>query len=188
MKKQIIIPEINATAEFDEDLFNPVKKIGAGSYRSTIDNIYNAEVEIGKWSSIGLGLVVHGTTEHPKMVSTYPFGDKMEVDYPKAYSKGKIVIGNDVWIGSYATILSGVTIGDGAIIGANTVVRRNIPPYAIVIGNRAQLLKYRFPEDQIRALQRIKWWNWDEKIIKERIEDFKNILTFIRKYDIPANL
>lgn len=187
VKKLVSIPELGAKAVFDEDLFNPVKKMGGGTYRSTIESIYNAEVEIGNFSSIGLGLFVHGTTEHPNVknreyVSNYPFGDKMKVDYPKAYSKGKIIIGSDVWIGSNVTLLSGIHIGDGAIVGANAVVAKNVSPYAIVVGNPAHIIRFRFNKPTCEALERIKWWEWDEKTIEKRIEDFKDITKFIKKY------
>ena len=187
MKRIIKIPELNAKAEFDEALLNPVKKMGQGTYRSIIDDMYNAEVEIGSWSSIGGPLYVFGDTEHPNVfnrefVANYPFGDKMEVDYPKSSSKGKIIIGSDVWIGAYVTILSGVIIGDGAIVGANAVVAKNIPPYAVVVGNPARIIKFRFPKEITDKLLKIKWWDWTEKKIKENIELFKDINKFVEAF------
>lgn len=192
MKKTIQIPEINATADFDEDWFNPVKKMGPGTYRSIIENYYNAVVEIGNWSSIGGPLYVFGDTEHPcvfnkDFVATYPFGDKMDIDYPKTKGKGKIIIGSDVWIGAYATILSGVTVGNGAIIGARSVVTKNVPAYAVVGGNPARLIRFRFNKETCDALERIKWYDWEERKIKENVELMKDIINFVKKYDKPRN-
>jgi acetyltransferase-like isoleucine patch superfamily enzyme len=84
-------------------------------------------------------------------------------------TKGNVVIGNDVWIGFGAIILSGVTIGDGAAIGACSVVTRDVPPYAIAAGNPAQIIRYRFPEEIVATLLRIKWWDWPEDKVKENL-------------------
>jgi acetyltransferase-like isoleucine patch superfamily enzyme len=74
------------------------------------------------------------------------------------YTKGDIIIGSDVWIGTDAMILSGVTIGDGAIIASRSVVTENIPPYAIVAGISAKIIRFRFNQDAVEQLLRIKWW------------------------------
>ncbi|MBW4360340.1 CatB-related O-acetyltransferase [Flavobacterium sp. NAS39] len=88
-------------------------------------------------------------------------------------SKGSIKIGNDVWIGTHSVILSGVTIGNGAIIASNSVVTTDVPPYAIVGGSPAKILKYRFDNEVIDKLKIIKWWDWDV----EKIEANKNVFT-----------
>jgi len=82
-------------------------------------------------------------------------------------TKGDVEIGNDVWIGTEAFILSGVKIGNGAVIGARCVVSRDVPPYAIMVGNPARIARYRFSEDQIRDLLKIAWWDWPVAKIKE---------------------
>ena len=99
-------------------------------------------------------------------------------------SKGNINIENDVWIGAYSTIMSGVKIGNGAVIGASSVVTKDIPPYAIVAGNPAKIIKYRFTEEQIVSLLKIEWWNWDEYKIKDESFDLwsNNIDEFIKKH------
>ena len=99
-------------------------------------------------------------------------------------SKGNINIENDVWIGAYSTIMSGVKIGNGAVIGASSVVTKDIPPYAIVAGNPAKIIKYRFTEEQIVSLLKIEWWNWDEYKIKNESFDLwsNNIDEFIKKH------
>ena len=79
------------------------------------------------------------------------------------------IIGNDVWISRGAHIMSGVFIGNGAVIGAHTVVAKNVPPYAIVVGNPARIIKYRFDPETIRKLQAIRWWNWSLEKIHEHL-------------------
>lgn len=93
-------------------------------------------------------------------------------------------IGNDVWIGEGALILSGVTIGDGAVIGARSVVSKDIPPYAIAAGNPCRILKYRFPEEKISELLKIKWWNWETDKITSNANYLMNtdINVFINKF------
>ena len=82
-------------------------------------------------------------------------------------SKGDIIVGNDVWFGRDVTIMSGVTIGDGAVLAANSHVVKNVEPYSVVGGNPAKFLKLRFTPEQIEKLLEIQWWNWeDEKINK----------------------
>ena len=82
-------------------------------------------------------------------------------------SKGNIVIGNDVWIGTHSVILSGAKINDGAIVAANSVVTGEIPAYAIVAGAPAKVLKYRFPQNVIDDLLEKQWWNWAIEKIKD---------------------
>lgn len=89
-------------------------------------------------------------------------------------NKGDIVIGNDVWIGYEATILSGITIGDGAIIGAKSVVTKDVPAYSVVGGIPAKEIKPRFDSATIQKLQRIKWWDWPYEKIRHAIPYLKN--------------
>jgi hypothetical protein len=86
---------------------------------------------------------------------------------------GDITIENDVWIGAKSTIMSGVKIGNGAVIGATTTVTKDVPPYAIVVGNPGKVVKYRFTEKQIDLLLQISWWNWDEEKIKRELLGLK---------------
>jgi serine acetyltransferase len=81
--------------------------------------------------------------------------------------KGDITIENDVWIGAKATVMSGIKIGNGAVVAAGSVVTKDVPPYAIVAGNPAKIVKYRFDESQIEKLLQISWWNWDEGKIRD---------------------
>lgn len=102
--------------------------------------------------------------------------------------KGSVLIQNDVWIGHGATILSGVTIHNGAIVGAESVVTKEVPPYAIVAGNPAKIIGYRFEKEQREALNAIGWWNWDSDLLMERREDFeKPVELFIKTYQEEAD-
>jgi serine acetyltransferase len=102
----------------------------------------------------------------------------MGIGHPSC--KGDIIVENDVWIGAKATIMSGVRVSNGSIVAAGSVVTKDVPPYAIVAGNPAKVVKYRFNEEQIDKLLNISWWEWDEQKIKDNailmwstnIEDF----------------
>ena len=131
---------------------------------------------IGKFCQIAAGVefVMNGANHQMNAISTFPFytleGWKMN---PPAASdmpfKGDTVIGNDVWIGQNATILPGVHIGDGAIIGANSVVGSNVEPYSIVVGNPAEVTRYRFDKDLTELLLKFKWWDKPVEEINELI-------------------
>jgi acetyltransferase-like isoleucine patch superfamily enzyme len=105
--------------------------------------------------------------------SSMSYIDKIEENIP-------INIGNDVFIGMNVTILDGITIGDGAVIGAGAVVSKNIPPYAIAVGNPIKIIKYRFDENTISNLLIIKWWNFKEERLKEVENYFKDVEGFIK--------
>ena len=101
----------------------------------------------------------------------------------KMKRKGQIIIQNECWIGNGATIMGGVTIHNGAIIAAASVVTKDVPPYAIVGGNPARVIKYRFDEQQIQDLQRIAWWNWRQDKIKNNAESFhRDVSEFISEH------
>ncbi|MCF8273428.1 MAG: CatB-related O-acetyltransferase [Flavobacteriaceae bacterium] len=99
--------------------------------------------------------------------------------------KEGITIGNDVWIGMGAFIMPGVTIGNGVTIGANSVVTKDVPDYAIVVGSPAKIIKLKHSNSDIEKLNKIAWWNWNKEIIKKRIKDFYSETdNFINKYKI----
>lgn len=138
---------------------------------------------IGKFCSIACGAKFLFTSANHTMksLSTYPFPlffeewglDKKDVT--KSWdNKGDIIIGNDVWIGYEAVILSGVTIGDGAIIGTRALVTKDVPPYTIVGGMPAKIIRKRFEEETINLLLEKKWWNWSREKIAKNIKNIQN--------------
>lgn len=133
---------------------------------------------IGKFCSIACGAKFLFNSANHKMasLSTYTFplffeewGLEKENVAQAWDQKGDIIIGNDVWIGYEAVILSGVTIGDGAVIGCRAVVTKDVPPYTIVGGVPAKPIRKRFDEETIKELQKIKWWDWPEEKIAGKI-------------------
>lgn len=136
------------------------------------------KLKIGKFCSIACGAKFLFTSGNHTMksLSTYPFPIFFEEwgldgkDICGAWdNKGDIVIGNDVWIGYEAVILSGVTIGDGAVIGSRAVVTKDVEPYTIVGGVPAKPIRKRFDEQTIEKLEKIGWWDWSEEQIRQNI-------------------
>jgi len=132
----------------------------------------NTDIICGKFCSIASKVSVYlGGNHRTDWVTTYPFGSIYHEVFNTfngeghPATKGNIVIGNDVWIGTCATIHSGVIVGDGAVIASNAVVTKNVEPYSIVGGNPAKHIKYRFPEEIREKLLKYKWWEMDEYII-----------------------
>jgi hypothetical protein len=157
--------------------------IGDYTYTASNTKIYYAYV--GSFCSISWNVSIGGF-EHPvHRISTHGFS------YQPLYSVVKKVpevilnqykktfIGHDVWVGCNAYIKAGVKVGNGAVIGASAVVTKDVPSYAVVAGNPAQVLKYRFSEDIINVLDEMKWWDWPPDQMKRRIslfqKDIKNI-------------
>ena len=133
----------------------------------------DSRIKIGKFCSLADNIVVFtGGNHRTDWISTFPFPT---FDWPGTHHKkhllpthkGDIIIGNDVWIGSHATLMSGVKIGDGAVIGAMSVVASRIPPYGIAVGNPARVIKKRFSDEIINKLLEIAWWNWPLHNVQE---------------------
>jgi acetyltransferase-like isoleucine patch superfamily enzyme len=136
-------------------------------------------IEIGKFCSIARMTVIQEFYHDHSRLSTYYmqkhfFNGTFKDD---VISKGNIQIGNDVWIGSQCTILSGVKIGNGVVVGAHSLINKDIPDYSIVVGSPARIIGYRFSNEIIEKLLEIKWWNWDVEKIKKNPNLFKNKLT-----------
>jgi acetyltransferase-like isoleucine patch superfamily enzyme len=131
-------------------------------------------VRIGKFCSLADGVKFVFGGHRVDTVSTFPFRAICFKDAPHAdaSSKGDIVVGHDVWIGVNALILSGVKIGNGAVVAAGAVVTKDVAPYAIVGGVPAKLVKMRFEPDQIAALEKIQWWNWALEKIENNLDLF----------------
>jgi len=146
-------------------------------------------VGVGRFCSIGPEVRV-GLGRHPSsFVSTYP-GTYLSQAGAAVKLGGNcqfeeylpIKIGNDVYIGARAMVLDGVNISDGAIIAAGAIVTKDVPPYAIVGGVPAKILKYRFDHDTISRLLEMKWWNWEESVVRERLKTFGNVGKFLEEF------
>lgn len=193
---------LKRNVKFDKTIFGGKNKIGRdtdikssdigfGTYIG--DDCYLRQCKIGKFCSIGSWVKVitgkhplYYTMTHPIVFNEYLkkldlFSEK-RINYNEAYEyiydEYYIEIGNDVWIGQSAEIMSGIKIGDGAVIGAGAIVTKDVPPYAIVVGVPAKILKYRFSEENIQKLLKLKLWNKDINWLKENADKLSNIDNF----------
>lgn len=133
---------------------------------------------IGSYCSIGTGasFIMCGNQGHRHdWISSFPFFYMSEVEFfqnsKDAFElAGDTVIGNDVWIGTEAMVMPGITIGDGAVIGSRALITKDVEPYTIMGGNPAKSIKKRFSEHHIDLLLEMKWWEWDERILKDAMQ------------------
>lgn len=178
--------------QFDNDYLRHILStfhdihIGSHTYGGCFDlNCIPPGTIIGNFCSLASNVFII-TQDHLKnAVSTHPFLFKPEFGCVKKdiRKKHNLVIGNDVWIGYHATILPGVyRIGDGAIIAAGSIVSKDVPPYAVVAGVPAVIKKYRFSENIIEELLRIKWWDWPEEKIFNNTDVFYAPEEFVEKF------
>lgn len=174
---------------------NPNIIVGDYTYYDDFENVENFEknvkyhfdfvgdkLSIGKFCMIAsdVKFIMNGANHLTNALTTYPFaifgqawGNAMEgKQYPQ---KGDIHIGNDVWIGYNATIMAGVSIGDGAIIATNATVIKDVEPYTIVGGNPAVEIKKRFSNDVIERLLKLKWWDWDIEKITRNVQNLTDM-------------
>ncbi|SKA34299.1 type B chloramphenicol O-acetyltransferase [Consotaella salsifontis] len=142
---------------------------------------------IGSFCSIGSGaaFIMAGNQGHRNdWISTFPFFWMSEVPFFDGAENGfrpagDTVIGNDVWIGSEAIIMPGITIGDGAVIGTRALVKKDVEPYAIVGGNPAKVIRKRFEDGDIARLLELRWWNWSD-------DELKRAMPILTSGDVPA--
>lgn len=171
--------------------------LGAGSYLADASfeaaGNTNCHVLVGRYCSIAHNVkFLIGMNHDYCNVGTYPF-DEVLRNYTDGLAthaksnKHQIVIGNDVWIGCDVIILGGVRIGNGAVIGAGAVVAKDVPPFAVVAGNPAKIIRYRFDEYTCKQLQKIKYWNWDRDKLQENLELLDEVEKFISKYKVMPN-
>lgn len=161
---------------------HPTSKIESGSsiVRSTFDrhsfcgyDCIIIDCEVGAFCSIASGVVIGGSRHPIEWVSTSPVfldhKDSVKTKYAhhQYVSTRKTLIGNDVWIGDYAMIKAGVSIGDGAVVGMGSVVTKDVKPYAIVAGNPAKLIRMRFEPELVDAFMQMKWWQYDDEKLSQ---------------------
>ena len=160
-------------------------RLGRGSYcREPLLPFPGGEVTVGRYTSIAPGCgfltgegVNHPPAVNPMAVTSYDFGIPTAPGAP-------ITIGSSVWVGMYAIFLPGVSVGDGAIIGASCTVAKDVPPYAVCVGNPMQVKRYRFDPYTVQAILQIRWWDWPREQIDEARAAglFEDVGAFVRKY------
>ncbi|MFR6471240.1 MAG: CatB-related O-acetyltransferase [Turicibacter sanguinis] len=167
--------------------------LGKGSYIGMNASIISAKV--GRFTSIGPCVrITSGSHPTEKFVSMHPsfFSTRKQAGFTfvkeQLYDEGlrkeyRTNIGNDVWIGDSALILEGVTISDGAVVAAGSVVTKDVPPYAIVAGVPAKIIKYRFEEEEIEKINKISWWDRDMEWLKENAYKFQDIGKFLSEFN-----
>ena len=151
----------------------PQYQIGVGTYGLPVVHDWQegSTLRIGSYSSIAEQVEIFlGGHHRTDWVSTYPFPAMIpEAENIQGYalSRGDVVIGSDVWLCTNSIILSGVTVGHGAVVAAGAVVSRDVAPYSVVAGNPARHIRWRFPEETCRALLESAWWEWPEQEVRE---------------------
>jgi len=162
-------------------LYNVLENTKLGDFSYTGQFCILQNTEAGKFANIA-AMVRIGPTDHPLDRATlhhftyrrmkYGFAVTDDEKFFQWRTEQKVRIGHDTWLGHGAIVMPGVTIGNGAVVGSGAVVTKDIDPYTIVVGVQAKPIKKRFPEDIVRKLEEIKWWDWSYEIIKARLDDF----------------
>jgi len=191
LKSKVINSQIGNSVFIGNNVILRNCSIGSHSYLNSNNSLFN--IEIGNFVSIApkisFGLGIHPThliTTHPAFYSNNkPFKTFSDKNYFEEYRL--IEIGNDVWIGQESMIMGGVTIGDGAIVAARAVVTKDVPPYAIVGGVPAKIIRYRFDDKIIKELEAIKWWNRDDEWLSQNYLLFHNTEKFINFFKNEKN-
>lgn len=190
--KCVINSKIHKTARINSGASIVDSTIGRYTYTCYNDEIINCD--IGQFCSISDDVIIGGA-EHPiDWVSTSPVFQKVKHSGPpKRFATfnydgiPRTHIGNDVWIGKRVIIKAGITIGDGAVLGAGAVITKNVPPYAVVAGVPAKIIKYRFDEKTISRLMQLRWWYLTDEELEMCANSIRDVSDFINKIDSIKN-
>ncbi|OOE73670.1 CatB-related O-acetyltransferase [Salinivibrio sp. ML290] len=179
------------------DFYRRNIKVARGSFISRDVNIgrctrinnpsYISECDIGAFCAIGGRLVVRGSNHSTNTINMQDWAQRKIIgsDVKVAgYKKGRVTIGNGVWIGDSVIILPGANVGNGAVIGAGSVVTKSIPPFSIAVGNPARVIKYRFSSDVISIIKDIEWWSWSYKKMNDYRRFFEIDLSSINSEEL----
>lgn len=169
-----------------------IASVGRHSYGEPTFHVWpgqRSRLRVGAFCSFAPGVQIFGGGRHRvDWVTTYPL--RIRWDLHGAHTDGHpapgrdVTIGNDVWIGAEAVVLDGVTIGDGAAVATRSVVTKDVRPYAIVGGNPARELRLRFPDEQVEALLALRWWDWPDERIRERVGELcsPDVAAFLQRH------
>jgi len=188
--KDCLIKESSFGSYVEIGFGNNIQESIMGDYSYTTENCQIIYSIIGKFVNIASYVrlnpsphPMHWASQHHMIYRREMFGfGEDDNSFFNWRRMKKVVVGHDVWLGHNVTIMGGVTIGNGAVIGSGAIVTKDVPPYAIAVGNPAKVIRYRFDDVTIARLQDIAWWNWDHEKVKNALDDFKNIEQFIKKY------
>lgn len=196
---RLIVKDVSKCKPFyyEDIVFNgvPIGKMSYGFQRLSAQSIKGL-LSVGRFCSFAAGIEIAGVHHPLDWVSTNPFLYKSSrgiTDQNRALPEAciaknkKVKIGHDVWIGERVQILRPVSIANGAVVAAGSVVVKDVPAYAIVGGVPAKVLRYRIDEHLIKKILEIKWWDWPIEKIQERVEDFYTIDEFVKKYYIEID-
>lgn len=172
--------------------YNNICESSIDDYSYTSENCQIIYASIGKFVNIASYVrlnpgqhPMYRASQHHMLYRKKMFGfgedDTAFFDWRR---KKRVIIGHDVWVGHNVTVMGGVRIENGAVIGSGAIVTKDIPAYAIAVGNPARVIKYRFNTQIIKELEKIKWWEWSREKIAKSLKDFCDIDAFIEKYKI----
>lgn len=187
-----VVKEVQIDYPFVREIPKSVKpiqytQIGRYCYGPLANDRVEIE-KIGSFCSFGPGS--DALWNHPKnFVTTHEFmynsvhcPDITNQKYSWSGINKRYVIGNDVWLGANVLLTNGINIGNGVIAGAGSIITKDVPDYAVVVGNPARIIRYRFTEEQIKQLNEVKWWDWPIEKIQECYDDFEDIEVFLKKH------
>lgn len=184
--------------EYNEiGIYNFIENTDFGRFSYTGQFCFIQNTKVGRYVNIAASVRI-GPTDHPMERPTlhhftyrpqmYSFDIEQEKEWFDHRASRVTTIGHDTWIGHGAIILPEITIGNGAVVGSGAIVTKDVPPYAIVVGVPAKIVRYRFDDETIDRLQKLKWWDWEIDKIKENYSDFKlPINEFLNKYEGEKN-